>query len=61
MAVANLLGDYHRQRAPVLALHVDDTLAGFRGGQCLDHEAHPGMPGLGHRHRYFLRIVHVFP
>ena len=60
MAVTNLLGDHHRQRAPVLALHVDDTLVGFRGGQRLDREAHLSMLGLGHCHRYFVRIVHLF-
>jgi len=60
MAVTDLLGDHHRQRAPALALHIDDPLVGLRGGQRLDREARLGMPGLGHRHRYFLRIVHLF-
>src|SRR5262245_72080 len=54
-------GDYHRQQAPVLALHVDDTLMGFRGGQSLHPTAHLGMPVLVHRHRYFLRILYLFP
>src|SRR5262249_52870774 len=44
----NLPGDRRRQRDPVLALHVDDTLVGFRSGQRLDREAHLGMLGLGH-------------
>jgi hypothetical protein len=40
MTVANRLGNHPCQRAPVLALHIDDTLVGFRGGQCIDREAH---------------------
>jgi hypothetical protein len=40
MAVAKRLGDPHCRRTPMLALHVDDTLVGFRGGQRIDREAH---------------------